>query len=260
MTDYSKANAIDRSHFFRHVRDYSILKAHLQKKYLDTPRAEWKALETLVVGVGHLQEPLSILATSTEAAKELGYKGVKINPSELLKLNLVDNRSVNEIEPEYSFGEGYIAGGQVVSGAFLTEEQRKVLPKSPLKPSFVSEYPSAFEVKNGECQFTEEIQKEILEAVNRGRFNTRIQDFLKENNSQYPLIFFNNILTHLGAEGEQVAYDLTTKALEHNGLVFMHHSGDVFDSKSIRGARKMILDNPKFTHLEEIGQAVYRRK
>ncbi len=260
MTDYSKANAIDRSHFFRHCRDYSILKAHLQKKCLDTPRDEWKALETLVVGVGHLQEPLSILATSTEAAKELGYKGIKINPSELLKLNLVDIRPVEEIEPDYSFGEGYIAGGQIASALFFKEAQRKVLPRAPLKPAFVSEYPSAFELKNGEYQFTEEIQNEVLEAVRRGKFSTSIQDFLKVNNSQYPLIFFNNILTHLGAEGEQVAYDLTMRALEQDGLVFMHHSGDKWDNKSIRGTKNMFNNNPKFVHLEEIGPAVYRKR
>lgn len=256
----SNASALDRSHLFRHPKDYSFLKAYLEKKYLECPASEWKALETLVVGVGHLQEPLSIFATSSETAKGLGYKGYKVNPAELLKLNLLDLRSLDEIEPDYSFGKGYKIAGQVVSAAFLTEEQKKTMPEGPLKPSFISEFPSAFEIKNGEYQFNQEIQNQATEAMARGRFNTRIQDFLKANVSQYPLIFFNNIITHLGSEGEQVTYDLTTKSLESGGIIFMHHAGDIFDSKSIRGAKKLIEGNPRFSHLEEISPAIYRRR
>lgn len=246
MTDYSRISAIDRSKFFRHKSDYGILRTYLEQA---------EGLTTaLVIGVGNLEEPLSILATGAETAKTS-----RRSLGDLLKLDLVELRPLEEISPIYSLGEGYGPERNPVGGIFLTEEQKRTLPRHPLKPSFVNDYPTGFELKDGEYRFSQEVIEHVQEAIQRGKFSTRVQDFIRETTAQYPVIFFNHIITHLGSEGEQVAYDLTKKILREDGIIFMHSSGDIGDSKGIGGTARMVENNPKFTHLQRIGPAVYRK-
>lgn len=260
MVDYSRISAIDRSKFFRHKKDYAILKAYLEERCLETPDVEWEPLDALVVGVGHLEEPLSILATCAETAKNLSESRIGVRlPRDLITLTLVDSRTRTEIKPIYSLGKGYGDANNPYPASFLTEEQRKTLSPHPLNSSRVSKYSAGFELIDGEYHFSEEVQREARAAMHKGNFSTRIQDFIAENCTQYPIIFFNNVITHLGAEGEQVAYDLTTKTLKDDGIIFMHHSKDICDSKGVCGTAKMITKNPKFAHLRKIGPAVYRR-
>ncbi|MBM3247019.1 hypothetical protein FJZ17_00550 [Candidatus Pacearchaeota archaeon] len=246
MTDYSRISAIDRSNFFRHKSDYSILRNYLEQT---------KGLTTaLVIGIGNLEEPLSILATGAETAKTS-----RRSLGDLLKLDLVELRPFEEISPIYSLGEGYGPERNPLGGIFLTEEQKRTLPRHPLKPSFVNDYPTGFELKDGEYRFSQEVIEHVQEAIQRGKFSTRVQDFIRETTAQYPVIFFNHVITHLGSEGEKVAYDLTTRTLKDGGIIFMHSSGDIGDSRGVIGTTKIVKDNPRFAHLQRVGPAVYRR-
>jgi hypothetical protein len=217
-------------------------------------------LDTLVIGVGHLEEPLSILATCAEALRLIRTTRGEIKLSDLLKLDFIDLRASEEINLKYSFGKGYGSAENPVGKLWLTQEQRAKMQEHPFRPSFISDYPAGFELRNGEYSFSQEIRDQVQEAMLKGKFSTRIQDFIATNKQQYPLIFFNNVITHLGNEGEQVTHDLTTKTLEKDGIIFMHHSGNFLDAKGTGGISRIVQDNPLFAHLEKIGPAVYKRR
>jgi len=254
MVDFSKISAVDRSKFFRHKTDYELLGRYLEENI------SLKPVNALVVGVGNLEEPLSILATAAETVSALRSRGISINLAELLKLSLLEARTKEEISPVYSLGKGYGSERSLMGGIFLTPEQKKNLPQHPLKPRFVDDYPAGFELRGGEYFFSEEVVDRVQEAVREGKFDTRIQEVIDRSAIRYPIIFFNNVITHLGADGERITKDLTTQLLEREGIVFMHHSGSLGDSKGVGGITKMVEDNPNFVHLQRIGPAVYRRK
>lgn len=260
MFDHSRISAADRSHFFRHQPDYALLKNYLETRYINTGRVHWSPVELLAVGAGNLEEPLSILATGAETAASLQTEGLAIQLPDLLTLHLVELRDREELSPTYSFGYRYgFARDNTPGAAFLTDEEKEALPRYPFKPQFIDDYPAGFELKDGEYRFSEEVITLAKEAVQRGRFSTRIQDFIRDDTARYPVIFFNHVLTHLGPEGERVAYDLTTKTLERDGIIFMHSSRYITDPTGTSGTAKMVDHNPRFAHLQQIGPAVYKK-
>jgi len=95
--------------------------------------------------------------------------------------------------------------------------------------------------------------------MKNGRFSTKLQDFLHEHGSPYDVVFCNNVIQHLGAGGRRIAEDLTKKLLNKNGLVFLHIAGSSTDTNSVLGTSNLIRNNPRFSHLERIGPAVYKK-
>jgi hypothetical protein len=245
MIDLSAARKIDRSKFFRHRSDYKILKKHLNAQ-------EKVPTRILCAGVGNLEEPTSILAT---AYQEKMDQGIPTDLSDMIDLDLVESRPAAEIKTSYSFGSSY--GG--LPEAFISDGDKQKLPQGPRKPWFIDRLPEAFELKDGQYWFAEEVIEASEKAFQEGSFATRIQDFLRTSTTPYQAIFLNNVVQHLGEEGPQVAEDLTKKLLDKDGLVFLHIARDLSDIKSILGTSDLINGNPQFSHLVRVGPAVYRR-
>ena len=260
MIDTSQTGRIDRSEFFRHRSDYPILKTYVEGRFLESPANSQAPIRALGVGVGHLEEPLSILATREQLARELQARSFSVVPDGLLSLDLVDSRSREEIKPKYSLGVSYGSGNVAIGGAFLDEAQKRAMSARPCKPHYVRDFPAAFELKDGEYRFTEPVINAARRALEAGRLSTPIQTLLREEGRPYDIIFCNNVIQHLGNEGEQVAEDLTTKLLRKGGLVSLHITRDIGDVKSVLGTAKLIDENPRFKHLERVGPAVYYKK
>lgn len=260
MVDTSQTGRIDRSELFRHRSDYPILRAYAEGRFLESPANSQAPIRGLDVGVGHLEEPLSILATREQLARELQVRGFHVAPDGLLNLDLVDSRSRGEIKPKYSLGVSYGSGNAIIGGAFLDDAQKRAMPNRPCKPRYVVEFPAAFELKDGEYWFTEPVISSARKALESGRLSTPVQTLLREEGQPYDVIFCNNVVQHLGNEGEQVAEGLTKKLLKKGGLVFLHITGNIGDTKSVLGTARLIDGNSRFNHLERVGPAAYFRK
>lgn len=258
MVDYSQIGALDRSRFFRYKSDYVFLRKYLEEKIRVVGSSDWKPIETLVVGVGNLEEPLSIMATCGQVAKNWSAKET-VGMKDVLKLDFVDIRGRDELKPRYSLGTGYGNAINPVPAIFFDGADKSVVMSHPLTPQFVKDYPEGFEFRNGEYCFTREVIGAVSEAVRCGKFSTPVQTFLAENKGQYPLIFFNNVVTHLGVEGGRVALDLTIKLLKRDGVLFSHNSSDVLDSKGVRGSNILFTESGRFPHLQRVAPAVYRK-
>jgi chemotaxis methyl-accepting protein methylase len=245
MTVPQKACRIDRSEFFRHRSDFDILRGYLNERIgLST--------NVLCVGVGHLEEPLSIAAVGKQV---LSDNGSDAKLSERLSLDFVESRPIEEISPNYSLGFSYGA----VGGAFVDRDAIAKLPKTPISPGYVKDFPAAFELRDGQYHFDNEVVAVVQEWMKNGKFSTKLQNFLHEHSSTYDVVFCNNVIQHLGANGGRVAEGLTKKLLDKNGLVFLHIAGSSTDTNSVLGTSNLIRNNPRFSHLKRIGPAVYKR-
>lgn len=181
---------MDRSEFFRYPKDSDIIKSLIREAFLRGEKCN-----SLIIGVGNMEEPLSFLALAQQVANGEGK-----SLEELIDLEIVEIRPLDQIQPEYGLGKIY-GGGAGISKAFLTEETLAQYQERPRLPN--PEYADifAYNDQSQEYQFSDEIiafLQKITADEAKGHFGTAVEDFVLEDRLQHDLVVCNNVFQHIG--------------------------------------------------------------
>lgn len=239
---------LDRSEFFRHRKDFQTFARIVEKHNRDDG-----PLKLLVIGVGNMEEPISLLAVAQE---KLGDGKL----DEDIDMEIVEIRSRNEVSPRYRLG-------------------RQLFMAAPVQPQCC---PDSFVLVDGEYEPVPEIKDYLTRATEndaRAHFGTPVENYTRTNPGQFDVVCCNNVIQHLGGiEGYSSPYKSVPGEQTHaryyqelsrilnlvkvGGVIFLHapSPGDKFDTKS-KGTRIILAEVPTFNEeFEEIMPAVYRRR
>ncbi len=247
MSILTELSNTERSEYFRHRKDYEIF-GRVLASTSDLPA------KILMVGIANMEEPLSVLTVANRVSFQR-----EVNLSEIVSIDFVDIRSRGEIKPEYSLGE-QLKGG--MSLLFASQEQISSMELEPRRPHYVKRYPEAFVIEDGQYKFSNPIiefldQQMLSESA---RFNTSLQEFIEmENDERYDFVFCNNVLTYVEKQDRASSASGLVDLLKQNGILFLHYSKHITDSKGVSGPEQLMRENPDLAErLEMISPAIYR--